>query len=316
MKKIKMSRSLFLIMVVALLLKITAYAQPLPPQRVTPGQWIKSWLLCGPIPVKQPLDASGSWDHLVGFNTDYLVHAGGEQNLRVKAGDVVHYGEGSVWWKLYHSSDSIIDLDKTLSNDDFVMAYAYTEVQSDENKVWFISLGTNDGGRLWVNGLNVWDYPQERGLFIDDDVIPVVLKKGINTLLLKVEERGNRWGFCVRFIPFSTAKLVEADLFNITTDENGEAGIVSKFATPVLQHLVQHLDIEMVDHRKKPVLKERRTTGFSGKINLVSTDYQPYDVAMDIRLKSGENIIKGNFLFSPVNEKIIRCSQWGSQITG
>jgi hypothetical protein len=286
-----MGRKLFLIISVSLFLKVTTNAQQLSPQPVIPGQWIKSWLLCGPIPLKEPLDASDSWDHLVGFKTDYLIKAGGEQNLLVKAGDVVKYLKGSAVWKLYNSPDSIIDLDETVSKDAPVLAYAFTEIQSDENKVWFLGLGTNDGGRLWVNGMEVWDYQPGRAISVDNDMIPVLLKKGNNTLLLKVEERGNRWGFCARFVPFSTARLAErGELLRITTGENGEAAIASKFATPVLEQLIQNLNIEIINHQNKPVLKEQRTTGFCGKINLKSDDYQSYSALMDIRLKSGENI--------------------------
>ena len=99
-----MGRTLFLIIIVALFLKGTTYAQQLSPQPVIPGQWIKSWLLCGPIPIKEPSDASDSWDHMVGFNIDYLIKAGGERNLKVKAGDVVKYVKGSARWKLYNMS--------------------------------------------------------------------------------------------------------------------------------------------------------------------------------------------------------------------
>ncbi|MCX6225377.1 MAG: hypothetical protein NTV01_11630, partial [Bacteroidia bacterium] len=130
-----MRRILIFTILAGLFLTAMANAQQLSPQPVTPGQWIKSWLLCGPIPIKEPLDASGSWNHLVDFNTDYLIKAGGEHNLQVKEGDVVKYAKGSARWKLYHSPDSIIDLDKALSKDAPVFAYAYTEVQSDESRI-------------------------------------------------------------------------------------------------------------------------------------------------------------------------------------
>jgi uncharacterized pyridoxamine 5'-phosphate oxidase family protein len=288
-----MGRTFLHIIFVALLTRGTTDAQQLPLQQVIPEQWLKSWLLCGPIPLKEPSDASDSWDHLVGFNTDYLEKSGGEQNLHVKAGDVVKCDKDSVRWKLYNSPDSIIDLDKTVSKDDLVLAYAYTEIQSDETKVWFISFGTNDGGKLWVNGINVWDYQQPRGLFADDDVIPVLIKKGNNTLLFKIEERGNLWGFCARFVPFSTARLAEnGELLRISTNEDGEAVIVSEYTTPVLQQLIQNLDIKITNHQNKSILKEQRTTAFCGKINLKSDDYQSYSALVDIRLKSGENILR------------------------
>src|SRR4030042_771514 len=233
-----MVRKLFFIIYNTLFIYGITYSQQLLPQPVIPGQWIKSWMLCGPIPLQIPRDASDTWQHLVGFNTDYLLKSGGEQDLKVKTGDAVKYPKGSVKWKLFNSPDSIIDLDEALSKDDPVLAYAYSEVQAEETRIWFISLGTNDGGKLWVNGKNVWDNQQPRGLLIDDDLIPVVLNKGNNTLLLKVEERGNRWGFCVRFLPFSLNTLDKREgLLTITTGLDGEAKIVSKFTEPVLQQL-------------------------------------------------------------------------------
>jgi len=50
---------------------------------------VKIWLLCGPVPLQVPKDLSLSYDHLDGFKIDYLKKAGGENNLHVKAGDVI-----------------------------------------------------------------------------------------------------------------------------------------------------------------------------------------------------------------------------------
>lgn len=280
-----MIRSLLLIILVTLLLKATTYAQPITPQPIIPGQWIKSWLLCGPIPVKEPADPADSWDHLVGFNTDYLTKSGGEQNPKIEGGDVVKYLKGSAKWRLYTTSDSIVDLRKLISRDSPVFAYAYTEVLSDAEKIIFLSLGTNDGGQLWVNGLNLWDYPQQRGCVPDDDEIPVLLKKGKNTILLKVEQRGNRWEFCARFKPFTTANLLEkGELFTINAGIDGQAAVTSKFTDPVLQQLIHNLDIEIRNAQNQIVFKEQRTTGFCGKTKLASEDYQSYSATLTARL--------------------------------
>ena len=286
-----MSKTIILSTLIVLLYSGPIRAQQVLPQPVVSGQWIKSWLLCGPIPLKEPKDASESGEHLAGFNTDYLLKSGGEENPSVQAGDVVKYTGGSAKWILYNSPDSIIDLDKAVSKADPVFAYAYTEIQASEDKIWLISFGTNDGGKLWVNGLNVWDFPEPRGISADDDAIPVLLKKGKNTLLLKVEERGNRWGFCARFLPFSTAKSAErAELFRITAGENGEACISSAYLTPVLQQLIQNLNIEITNHQNQPVLKEDRSASFIGKLDLKSNQYQAYHAVLNILLKDGTGI--------------------------
>ena len=215
----------------------------------------------------------------------------------VKAGDVVKFRGGSAKWKLYNSTDSIINLDKAVSKADPVFAYAYTEVQAEEDQIWFISFGTNDGGKLWVNGLNIWDYQPARGLSADDDRIPVLLKKGKNTILFKVEERGNRWGFCVRLRPFSAEKLTESkDLFRIITSENGKASIASEYVAPVLNQLVKNLSIEITDHQNQLIVKENRSSLFCGPMELKSDNYQPYHATLNIRLNDGHSI-QQNYAF-------------------
>ena len=285
-----MARSVLFMIICSLMLNASTFAQSVAPEKIIPGKWISSWLLCGPIPLKESADLADSYKHLVGFNTDYLLPAGGEQNPVIKAGDVVKFPNGTAKWKLFTASDSIIDLRKTISRESPVFAYAYTELTAEEAKVIFLSLGSNDGGKLWVNGLNVWDNPSQGGCVPDGDQIPVSLRKGKNTLLLKIEQHGNKWEFCCRFLPFSTRSLAErGELFNISSDENGEVIISSKFPAPVLQDLIQNLTIEIANGQNQSVVKEHRTSDFCGKAKLDAKDYQEYHARLDARLKSGEN---------------------------
>jgi hypothetical protein len=290
-----MKKEIYLIILLSLFISGIMRAQELPTQTVVPGKWIKSWLLCGPFPVKDPLvdpqDLSKSWDHLIGFETDFLKKEGGEQNLKVKIGDVVRYTGGSAKWVLYTSPDSAINFNKVITKDAPAVGYAYTEVETDESKMWFAVFGTRDGGRLWVNGVEVWDYPIRRKQLIDDDFIPVILKKGKNTILFKIEKRSQGWLLFPRFLPFSVAKLAErGELFRIKNRENGECELTSQFLTTVLQQLVQNLDIKVLDHQKNQVLREQRQQNFCGEIDLKSNDYQPYTALLDINLKNGETM--------------------------
>jgi hypothetical protein len=284
-----MHRTIFLTTVLALFFNAGAESQQLTPQRVAPREWISSWLICGPIPLQKYEDPSLSYNHLEGFTTDYLKSAGGENNLHVRAGDVLKYKNGTAKWQLYHSPDSIIDLEKAFSGRDYVLAYAYTEVQADQTGVWYISLGTDDGGSLWVNGLNVWDSFLPRSVSADDDLVPVLLNKGKNTLLVKSEQWEWHWGFCVRFLPFETENLLDSySFFTLTTGLDGVPMITSRFDVPVLQHLVRSLDIRIFDPHEKLVFTERRDTGFCGRIALVPGAYQAYHASIGITLKDGE----------------------------
>src|SRR6478752_9976488 len=81
-------------------------------QELIPGQWIKQWLLLGPVPLKEHEDISKSGLHYPGFETDYPAKAGGETNLKAKAGDAVKLKTGILHWKQDSSENSEIDLVK------------------------------------------------------------------------------------------------------------------------------------------------------------------------------------------------------------
>ncbi len=192
------------------------------------GEWIKNWALAGPFPLTESSDETR---HLPDFETDFLFKNGGEKSPVVKNGQVIKFKGGSAHWVKYEGRDSLINLDDNISKKSFVAAYAYTEIVSEFDGLSLLALGSNDGGRLWFNGEQVWDCPEARGFVPDDDFIPVAVRKGLNTILLKIEERGNKWEFGTRFIPLNLNEFVNStDLFQVNTDKDG---------TPVLQFLQQ-----------------------------------------------------------------------------
>ena len=286
-----MYSKIFITFILFFSLTATAVSQKQVPQKIVPGKWITSWLICGPIPLNIQKDSSISSDHLEGFKTDYLLKSGGEKNLLVKAGDIVKLKNGSAKWINYNSPDSVIDLDKAVSKKDPVMAYAYTEIKADNTGIWYFSLGSNDGGSLWINGAQMWDYSLPRGLSADNDMIPVLLNSGTNKILLKIEDRGNKWGFCVRLFPFSIEKMAErGSIFSVSTGLNGESAITSDLAAPVLDHLIANVDIKIVNQHQKIVNEEKRNSEFCGKINLAPGEFQSYNAALSVSLKTGEKI--------------------------
>ncbi len=280
------------VLLIALLFAFTQLkSQNIVSQEVVPGQWIKQWLLLGPVPLKEHEDISKSGMHYPGFETDYLTKAGGETNLKVKAGDAVKLKTGTIRWKQVSAEDSEIDLVKEVSKMAPALAYAYTEVDCQHDGIWLASFGTNDGGRVWVNGQQVWDYQAERGLKPDADQVPVFLKKGKNSILLKVEQRGNNWSFCFRFLAFSAKEALErGDFLYITADKNRENHLASKFTDNVLNSLVQSIQLKVLDFQGKEVLNETRNGNFRGKINLPGETYRPYSAEISLQLKTGETL--------------------------
>ncbi|MBN2281279.1 MAG: hypothetical protein JXQ65_11935 [Candidatus Marinimicrobia bacterium] len=68
-------------------------------------------------------------------------------------------------------------------------------VNSPKDKKNMISIGSDDGFSLWVNGDSITTVLKGRGLTPDDDIIQVNFKKGKNIVLYKIENGNGAWEF-------------------------------------------------------------------------------------------------------------------------
>jgi hypothetical protein len=85
-----------------------------------------------------------------------------------------------------------------LSPTDWVCAYAYCKVISPQARSAQIRLGTNDTATLWFNGEKILSKNIERSAAPDSDILPVQLRKGENTILIKVCNTEFNWGLYLR----------------------------------------------------------------------------------------------------------------------
>uniref|UniRef100_UPI003217380B DUF4838 domain-containing protein n=1 Tax=uncultured Draconibacterium sp. TaxID=1573823 RepID=UPI003217380B len=282
---------LTLVILLTLFLVKGTLGKEFPIQKLQNGQWLKTWYLIGPFHLQKQKEASGQWQHIPGFETDYLEDLGGEIHPKLSENTAVFYPKGEAKCFLYNSPDSIINLDNALSKEAPVLAYCYTEIEVPDNRVSFLSLGSNDGCRLWLNGEQIWDYPSERGLSPNDDLIPVTLKKGKNTLLLKVEERAGSWGFCVRFLPFLTDNLTGGNsLFSVTSKTDGSIKLHSPYPETVLNMIIKNVEIIIRDSKGKEIVREKRKNQFTDRLNFHSEEYLDYTMSVKSTLNTREII--------------------------
>jgi len=288
-----------LFLLISLFLSISGTSQnTVIPKEIIHGRFVKSWLLLGPIPLQPQKDPAKAWEHLPGYETDYLKTVGGEANLAAKAGDAVKIGTKTLKWKRVQSADSIVTLVTLFYTTFPVFSYAYAEVVAGEAGVQMIGLGSNDGVTAFVNGEKVFDYPGARPTKIDGNLLPVLLKKGTNKILLKIEQHGNKWGFCLRFHPFSAADALErGDLFKVWANEAGVASVVSAYPPEVLNNLVQAVTISVADVSGNEAVKELRKDNFCAPLKNLSSNYQPYKATLTVQLKSG-NVLEGKSAFT------------------
>jgi hypothetical protein len=145
--------------------------------------FVRRWRVAG------PFDATG----VTGFQTAYPPEKGIDlkAKYRLKGG-----GEGG--WKEHTTGHArgVVDLNKAVSDDKEVVAFAYTVIDSPEARPVQVRLGCLTGVKVFLNGKEVFAREEyHHGMRIDQYAAAATLKKGRNELLLKVtqNEKAEQW---------------------------------------------------------------------------------------------------------------------------
>ena len=92
----------------------------------------------------------------------------------------------------------------------FGIAYAYAEVESLDDREVKMTLGSNDGAKMWINNEVVYNRHVPRNAVADQEMLTVKFKKGINKILVKVENLGASWGLYIRVVnPKEDLKILQ-----------------------------------------------------------------------------------------------------------
>ncbi len=194
--------------------------------------FIRTWLVVGEFP-NPPKPGQTFYDHLppcVGLDTDYLKDQGGEAKARPSAGQAVKRPDGTAAaWTAVTSPTDLVDLAAALPGrpGDNAVAYAFTTIDSPQGREAFLAVGSDDGCRIWLNGKVVHDVLAARGVTPDEDLAPVSLKKGENTLLVKVENGTGGWGFCLRVLSAGQASATRGGGLRPAVVEGKDPAVLS-----------------------------------------------------------------------------------------
>jgi hypothetical protein len=155
--------------------------------------FIHDWLVLAPIPLAGQSGADEIDAEFI-FNESSPTPAADERASAVGAQDLT--------WRAHHADDYFVDFLKAFGQvrGEYVLAYAVTYVVADEAMDVQLALGTNDQGKVWLNGTEVFKVSDARGLEKDADRVQVKLAKGRNVLVFKVINETNSWQACARFL--------------------------------------------------------------------------------------------------------------------
>lgn len=183
---------------------------PTPPKKIAGGLsllddgFLRKYLFLGPISVQEAPGAAG-------LAKDWL---GGEAGLKPAAGSKVKTASGELVWKAYEAPDGMTDLHAASGKQAEVSvgywaAYLVCEKDFKDLK---LRMGSDDQGKVWINGKEVLKYEGDRAASPDqDNADNIALNKGVNRVLFKVVNGGGPSGGILRFTladgtPFMDAK--------------------------------------------------------------------------------------------------------------
>jgi len=155
--------------------------------------FIRDWLVLAPIQLASDSDGAEA------INKDQVADEG---LLKPKAGDKVTVGGKELAWKKIKATDYFFDLNAILNKDtEKTVGYAVTYVRADaERKDLQLKMGSNDQGKVYLNGKVLLKTSEPRPLDQDSDVARnVTLNKGVNVVVFKIFNEGNDWQGCLRF---------------------------------------------------------------------------------------------------------------------
>jgi hypothetical protein len=154
--------------------------------------FVRQWLLTA------PFDNTGG----AGFNVAYPPEKGVDPRATYKGKK-----NAEVRWTAFTTTDpyGAIDLNKTLSKQQGVVAYAYAVIQSPAERPMQVRAGSLNAIKIFLNGKEILHCEEyHHGIEMDQYIANATLKAGRNELLLKVcqneqkEEWAQDWGFQVR----------------------------------------------------------------------------------------------------------------------
>ena len=154
--------------------------------------FIRDWLLLAPIPIAEDsapeeIDKKQLKD---------------EDKLAPKEGDKAKAGDKELVWKKVMGKEFFFDINALLGtqNED-VIGYAVCYVVSgDEQKELVLAMGSNDQGKVYLNGKEIVKFTETRTLEKDsNEAKDVVLQKGVNTIVFKIANQKNNWQGALRF---------------------------------------------------------------------------------------------------------------------
>lgn len=105
-------------------------------------------------------------------------------------------------WRPYHNPNpsGYVNLAQAVSAEPWCVAYAACEIYAPEERTGWFDFGSDDGLKAWLNGEPIISKDAYRIAAPSQDLVPVRLRPGWNSILCKIGQAEGEWGFHLRVL--------------------------------------------------------------------------------------------------------------------
>lgn len=231
-----------------------AMVLPLAAAEITEQGWIADWLIGGPFPSYQIGDRGSGFDtDCLGGEATFRPFPGMKQPVRFLAdrgkliagiGSTNEWGFSesrtfpAVWRTMHFERPERIELNGCFAPiDDHFVYYAACWIEAPEACKVKFRLGSDDDHKLYVNGRLIGSAASSQDIIPDNFIYSGELKRGLNSLMLKVVDRTAGTGFCLalsdaRNKPLACLRIHTDDPRRATGADVWENGFAARFEFP------------------------------------------------------------------------------------
>jgi len=158
------------------------------------GEFMQKWLILGPIPIQVPAnqDLPSEETQVADFAIDHIDTA--------QFTPAVTINQDQYTWSALECERGVIRFSNKYKQHDYHTIYAWSQINMPEEKQTTLAIGSDDGVKVWLNGELVHENWDHRGAYYDNDKFPVTFKKGVNHLVLKIQNGDQYWGMVARIL--------------------------------------------------------------------------------------------------------------------
>jgi hypothetical protein len=155
--------------------------------------YIRDWVMLAPI----ALPEEGACADLI--LQDQLKN---EAAIKPKAGDKIRIDGKELTWKNVVAATNYFDFNAILKTDnDRAAGFMVTYIECEKNMPELtMAVASNDQGRLYLNGKDIYAFTEARTLELDADKGTVTLNKGLNVVVFKIINEQGNWQGAMRFL--------------------------------------------------------------------------------------------------------------------